>query len=112
MEADRRTRQGMSPRAASRIRNPSRTAMSFPSRAMSALAITALLCVGPAVAAWPERPIRFIVSFPAGSSTDIPGRIVAQPLGARLGQTMVIDNVAGSAGAIGARTIARATPDG
>jgi tripartite-type tricarboxylate transporter receptor subunit TctC len=81
------------------------------SRTLAACAVVGVACVANA-AAWPERPVRMIVSFPAGSSTDIPGRIVAQPLGVRLGQPLIIDNVAGAAGAIGARSIARAAPDG
>lgn len=83
------------------------------SKAIAALlAVSVLTGSGQAVAAWPERPVRLVVSFPAGSSTDIPGRIVAQHLSTRLGQPVVIDNVAGAAGSIGARTIARAAPDG
>lgn len=83
------------------------------SKALAALlAVSVLACAGQAVAAWPERPVRLVVSFPAGSSTDIPGRIVAQHLSERLGQPVVVDNVAGAAGSIGARTIARAAADG
>jgi tripartite-type tricarboxylate transporter receptor subunit TctC len=62
--------------------------------------------------AWPDRPIRLIVPFPAGSSTDIVARIVAQKLGPRLGQQVVIENRAGASGNIGADAIAKAAPDG
>ena len=80
---------------------------------IAALAILGLVSAhAPAAAAWPDRPIRVIVSFPAGSSTDIPARIVAQQLSVRLGQPLVIENVAGAAGAVGARAIARAPADG
>jgi len=80
---------------------------------MSALvAVLGVACVDTAAAAWPERPVRMIVSFPAGSSTDVPGRIVAAPLSTRLGQPLVVENIAGAAGGIGARTIARSAPDG
>src|SRR5262249_55074887 len=62
--------------------------------------------------AWPERPIRLVVPFPAGSSTDIIARIVAQKLSPRLGQQIVIENRAGASGNIGADAVAKAAPDG
>jgi tripartite-type tricarboxylate transporter receptor subunit TctC len=65
-----------------------------------------------AAAKWPERPIRFIVPFPAGSTTDIIARIVAQPLAERLGQPVVIENRVGASGNLGAEATARAAPDG
>ncbi len=61
---------------------------------------------------WPAKPVRMIVPFPAGSSTDIVSRIIAQKLGLRLGQQLVIDNRSGASGAIGADALARAAPDG
>jgi tripartite-type tricarboxylate transporter receptor subunit TctC len=61
---------------------------------------------------WPDRPVRLIVPFPAGSSTDIISRIVAQRLGTRLGQQVIIENRAGASGNIGADAVARAPPDG
>jgi len=63
-------------------------------------------------AGWPDRPIRLVVPFPAGSSTDIIARIIAQKLGSRLGQQIVIENRAGASGNIGADTVAKAAPDG
>jgi tripartite-type tricarboxylate transporter receptor subunit TctC len=63
-------------------------------------------------AAWPSRPIRFIVPFPAGGSTDVVARIVGQLVGARLGQQFVIENRVGASGALGTETVARAAPDG
>ena len=62
--------------------------------------------------AWPDRPIRLIVPFPAGSGTDVPARIIGQKLGDLLGQQIVVDNRAGASGAIGSEAIARAAPDG
>jgi tripartite-type tricarboxylate transporter receptor subunit TctC len=61
---------------------------------------------------WPERPVRLVVPFPAGSSTDIVSRIIAQKLAPRLRQQVVIENRAGASGNIGAETVARAAPDG
>jgi tripartite-type tricarboxylate transporter receptor subunit TctC len=63
-------------------------------------------------AKWPDRPVRFIVPFPAGSASDIVARIVAQKLGAQLGQQFVIDNRSGASGDIGTEAVARAAPDG
>ena len=61
---------------------------------------------------WPERSLRLVVPFPAGSSTDIIARIVAQKLSQRLGQQLVIENRAGASGNIGADAVAKAAPDG
>ena len=61
---------------------------------------------------WPQRPLRLVVPFPAGSSTDIIARIVAQKLSHQLGQQIVIENRAGASGNIGADAVAKATPDG
>lgn len=62
--------------------------------------------------AYPNKPIRMIVAFPAGGSTDIIGRIVAQQLGSRLGQQVVVDNRAGAGGTIGTDLAAKAPADG
>src|SRR4029077_14774431 len=62
-------------------------------------------------AAWPERPIRLIVPFPAGSSSDIVARIVAQRLGERLGQQLVVENRPGASGNLGTEAVAHAAPD-
>ncbi|HEY7665746.1 MAG TPA: tripartite tricarboxylate transporter substrate binding protein [Xanthobacteraceae bacterium] len=82
-----------------------------------AAATASVLVAGAALAAqgadgWPDRPIRLIVPFPAGSSTDIIARIVAQKLVPRLGQQIVIENRAGASGNIGSDAIAKAAPDG
>lgn len=65
-----------------------------------------------AQADYPNKPIRLIIGFPPGGSTDIVGRIVAQKLGERLGQTIVVENRAGAGGTIGAELAAKAAPDG
>jgi tripartite-type tricarboxylate transporter receptor subunit TctC len=65
-----------------------------------------------AQADYPNKTIRLIVGFAPGGSTDIVGRIVAQRLGERLGQTVVVENKAGAGGTIGADLAAKAAPDG
>jgi tripartite-type tricarboxylate transporter receptor subunit TctC len=63
-------------------------------------------------ARWPERPIRFIVPFTAGSSSDTVARLVAQKLGERLGQQLVVENRVGGGGSLGTAEVARADADG
>lgn len=76
-------------------------------------AFAALAGSGPAhAAAFPERPIRLVIPYPAGGSTDIVGRLVAQKLGEAIKGTVVADNKGGAAGAIGAADVARSAPDG
>lgn len=68
---------------------------------------------GQGAAAWrPNRPIRAIVPFSAGGPTDILARMMAEPVGTALGQSMVIENRTGAGGAIGADLVAKAPPDG
>ncbi|MGQ0656154.1 MAG: Bug family tripartite tricarboxylate transporter substrate binding protein [Betaproteobacteria bacterium] len=62
--------------------------------------------------AWPEKPIRLIVNFAAGGSTDVIARSMATPLAAALGQPVVVENRVGAAGNIGLTAVARAAPDG
>ena len=61
---------------------------------------------------WPVKPIKLIVPFPAGSSTDVVGRIVAQSLGQRLGQAVVVEDRVGASGMLGVEYVAHAAPDG
>jgi tripartite-type tricarboxylate transporter receptor subunit TctC len=62
--------------------------------------------------AWPAKPIRLIVGFAAGGSTDVTARIIAQALSDRLGQPVVVENRGGAGGNIGADAVAKADPDG
>src|SRR5262245_46046939 len=61
---------------------------------------------------YPTKPVRLIVAFPPGGSTDIIARLVGQRLGERLGQQVIIDNRGGAGGTIGTEIAARANPDG
>jgi tripartite-type tricarboxylate transporter receptor subunit TctC len=82
-------------------------------RGIAAGLLTMLACfVQPASGAYPEKPIRLIVTFPAGGVTDILGRTVAQKLSERLGQPVIVDNRGGMGGSIGTQVVARAAPDG
>jgi tripartite-type tricarboxylate transporter receptor subunit TctC len=75
---------------------------------------SAAAAVAPAASAqaWPNRPIRLILPFPPGGATDVIARTVGTPLGARLGQQIVVDNRPGSNGNIAAEIAANAHPDG
>ncbi|MFL4981337.1 MAG: Bug family tripartite tricarboxylate transporter substrate binding protein [Xanthobacteraceae bacterium] len=81
-------------------------------RVLAASAV-ALACASTGVqAAYPERPITFIVPFAAGGPTDIIARILATALSLSIGQNVIVDNRGGAAGNIGMGIAARATPDG
>ena len=65
-----------------------------------------------ALAEYPDRPVRLIIPFPAGGSNDVVGRMVANQLSLKLGQTVFVDNRGGAGGTIGTEAAANATPDG
>lgn len=76
------------------------------------LALAALTCTAAQAAQWPERSITLIVPFAAGGATDIVARVVSDSLSRELKQTVVVENRAGAAGAIGMGELARSKPDG
>ncbi|GAA4339837.1 tripartite tricarboxylate transporter substrate binding protein [Pigmentiphaga soli] len=71
-----------------------------------------LPAVGRAQPAYPDRPVTIIVPYTAGGGVDTIIRLLSQPLGERLGQTIVVDNRAGVSGIVGAQVVSRARPDG
>jgi tripartite-type tricarboxylate transporter receptor subunit TctC len=85
-------------------------------RNLSVLALTAaVLSVSPqalAQPAFPTKPIRIVVPFPAGGTTDVVARLVAQRMSESMGQPVVVDNRGGAGGALGADIVAKSNPDG
>jgi tripartite-type tricarboxylate transporter receptor subunit TctC len=82
-------------------------------RSLLALGIGGLLASRARAAdVYPQRPIRMLVGFPAGGFTDVMARVLAEPIGAALGQPVVVENVAGAAGTLAATQLAVATNDG
>ena len=77
-----------------------------------AAALAAATLTAPALAAFPERPIKIIVGFPAGGPLDTHGRLLADKLQAALGQPIIIDYKAGAGGTVGADFVAKSTADG
>jgi tripartite-type tricarboxylate transporter receptor subunit TctC len=74
-----------------------------------------LIVAAPALAlaqAWPDKPIRFVMSAPAGSSIDVLGRAIADKLKDRLGQPVIVENKAAAGGTVATAEVAKAAPDG
>ena len=79
--------------------------------AVGAAAIPAVSSIARAQA-YPSRPITIVVPFPAGGALDVFGRILAERMRASLAQNVIIENISGASGNLGAGRVARATPDG
>ena len=83
-------------------------------RALFLLLLAAGFCAQPAFgqAAYPAKPVRIIVPFPPGGGNDVAGRLVAQKLSERLGQSVVVENRAGANGIVGLQALMQSAPDG
>src|SRR5215213_5372118 len=81
-------------------------------RSLASAVLLAALAASAFAETWPTKPVRMIAPSSPGSGVDIVSRIVAQPLGAELGQQVVVDNRAGAGGNIGADIAAKAVPNG
>ena len=83
---------------------------------LALLAASALGAIAPAAqaqaAAWPSKPIQLVVPFPPGGATDTMARLLAEKMGPKLGQNIIVDNKGGAAGILGTDYVAKAAPDG
>lgn len=86
--------------------------MSFCKSLFAGSLIAGLMMAAQAQAAFPERPVTLVVPFAAGGSTDVVARVIAEKMSEDLGQQVVVQNVAGAGGSLGAGNVARAEPDG
>ena len=85
------------------MRHAPRAGLAYSWRALATLAVLAIACAPPSASAqkWPDRSITLIVPFAAGGASDVSSRIMAEAMAKQLGQTIVVENVAGAGGATG-----------
>jgi tripartite-type tricarboxylate transporter receptor subunit TctC len=79
---------------------------------LAALAVVSVVVGSAAAQAFPDRPVTIIVSYPAGGANDIVARSVGEKMTAKLGQTIIVENIGGAGGTLGAQRAARAEADG
>jgi tripartite-type tricarboxylate transporter receptor subunit TctC len=84
----------------------------MPSISRRLLAVVLAAGAGAAQAAWPEKPIRIVVTFAPGGASDIVAREISAPLAKALGQPVIVDNKPGAGGTLGGAEVARSAPDG
>jgi tripartite-type tricarboxylate transporter receptor subunit TctC len=78
----------------------------------SSVAFGMVAATGARAQSWPAKPIRIVVPYPPGGSSDIIARAISQPLSEALGQPVIVDNKAGANGNLGADLVAKSAPDG
>src|SRR4030095_16995757 len=79
---------------------------------ISALIVSLAFAAGALAQSFPSKPIRILVPFPAGGTTDIVARLVGQRMSEQIGQPVLVENRAGAGGTIAAAEVARSAPDG
>jgi len=90
----------------------SRPAMVLTWALLGALAFVPFSAQTASAEKYPDKPIKIVVPFPAGGPTDVAARLIAQALSSRIGGTVVVENIGGAGGRIGAKAVAHAAPDG
>src|SRR5580704_11809734 len=81
-------------------------------RFLGCFAVVIALIAPVSAQTWPDKPIKFIMTAPAGSSIDVVGRTIADKLSPRLGQPVIVENKPAASGTVAMAEIARAAPDG
>ena len=103
----------MSSRLTMMLRSPASPVRTSTASALGVLSIVAAVAPAPAIAqSWPEKPVRIVVPWAPGGSTDIVGRMLAADLSKRFSQQVVIENRAGAGSIVGMEFVAAAPPDG